>query len=63
MNDTNTIDGLTNMKCKGCDEVLTQSELRVMSQFGFDKCVRCRKKEQDIKPVITKGKYGYKNKR
>jgi len=32
------------MKCKGCDKQLTESELAVMTQYHFDRCVEYRKK-------------------
>jgi len=40
---------ISDMKCKGCDKQLTESELAVMTQYHFDRCVECRKKQQKYK--------------
>lgn len=37
---------VTEMKCTSCQRSLTEAELAVMTQYGFDKCVDCRRKIQ-----------------
>ena len=63
MSDTPTINGLSEMRCKGCNELLRVIELEYMTAHNLDRCVKCRAKEQQKTVVIPKSKYGYKSKR
>lgn len=45
--------GLTEIRCKGCDEPLREIELRYMTEHNLEKCVKCREKDEKNTQIST----------